>query len=87
MKGEAEAGAKEWTATAEPMIAEVTEWDEAQRSICEALMARYAGSTDRADVEAVVARLFASFTDARIRTYVPIFVERAAIEELRRRLG
>ena len=58
-------------------------WTTAHRDVARRLAVRY----DRIDVsliEAIVARHFDAYIDARITQYVPVLVERAAGDELRR---
>ena len=41
----------------------------------------------REEVAELVAGLFVAFADSRVRDFVPIFVERDAVDELRQRQG
>ena len=60
------------------------QWDAAHRGVSDRLAARYENLVDRAVVEVIVARHFETYVDARITLYVPVLVERAAADELRR---
>jgi hypothetical protein len=59
-------------------------WEAAHRDVSSRLAARYENRVDVALVEVIVARHFDTYVDARITLYVPVLVERAADDELRR---
>jgi len=59
-------------------------WEAAHRGVSDRLAARYENLVDLAVIEVIVARHFEAYVDARITLYVPVLVERAAADELRR---
>lgn len=58
-------------------------WEAARREVTGRLALRH-DRVDVAFIEAIVARHFDAYADARITLYVPLLVERAAGDELRR---
>jgi len=69
--------------TMPPSIGVEARWTAAHRDISRRLALRYDG-VDVELIEAIVARHFETFVDARITLYVPVLVERAAADDLRR---
>jgi len=69
--------------TVPPSIGVESRWAAAHREISRRLALRY-DHVDVALIEAIVARRFETFADARITLYVPVLVERAAADDLRR---
>jgi hypothetical protein len=67
-----------------PVVGVEPRWEAAHRDVSSRLAARYENRVDPALVEAIVARHFDTYLDARITIYVPVLVERAADDELRR---
>jgi hypothetical protein len=67
-----------------PVVGVEPRWEAAHRDVSSRLAARYENRVDRGLVEAIVARHFDAYLDARITIYVPVLVERAAGDELRR---
>jgi hypothetical protein len=65
-------------------LLEVTE-DSQVRSIEDSLLRRFDGVVPQATVHAEVEASRAHFRDARIRTYVPVLIQREAAGRLRRR--
>ena len=63
---------------------EVTEESQI-RSIEASLLRRYDGEVPKATIHAEVEASRAHFRDARIRTYVPVLIQREAAGRLRRR--
>ncbi len=55
------------------------------RSVEQALLRKFEGRLDRETICAEVRRRKASFADARIRSFVPVLVQRAVTDALRRR--
>lgn len=53
------------------------------RSVEDSLLRRFEGRVPRTTVQSEVAATFQSFRDARIRTYVPVLVQREATNRLR----
>ena len=70
-----------------PSIGVEPRWEAVHRGVCDRLTARYGNGIDQAVIEVVVARHFETYVDARITLYVPVLVERAAADELRRLTG
>ena len=66
-----------------PSIGVEPRWEAAHRDVTGRLAVRHA-EVDSTLIEAIVARHFDAYLDARITIYVPILVERAAEDELRR---
>ena len=74
--------------TVSPPAVEVEpRWAAAHRDVSTRLAARYGNRIELVLVEAIVARHFGAYVDARITLYVPVLVERAANDELRRHLS
>jgi hypothetical protein len=56
-------------------------------SLTERLVARFADRLDRRAIEDTVRQHAASFADARVETFVPLFVERVAVADLLAKLS
>ena len=74
----------EQQAMSPPAIGVEPRWEAAHRDVSRRLAVRYQDRVEPAFVEAIVARHFDAYLDARITLYVPLLVERAADDELRR---
>ncbi|HEX4819176.1 MAG TPA: hypothetical protein VFV00_03135 [Acidimicrobiales bacterium] len=66
-----------------PSIGVEPRWESAHQDVSRRLAIRY-DRVDLALIEAVVARHFDAYVDARITLYVPLLVERSASDEIRR---
>jgi hypothetical protein len=69
---------------APPDVGVEPRWEAAYRDVSSRLTARYENRVDPVLVAVIVARHFDTYLDARITIYVPLLVERAANDELRR---
>jgi len=67
-----------------PVIGVEPRWEAAHLDVSRRLTSRYENRVDPALIEAIVARHFDAYVDARITLYVPLLVERAVDDELRR---
>jgi hypothetical protein len=68
-------------------MAEVVEETAQIHSVEEALARQFEGTVDRSVVQREVRRSMSAFADARVRTFVPVLVQRLAAQALRAQGG
>jgi len=64
-------------------VADAVDEDAQIHSVEEALARKFEGRVDRSTIQREVRRSMASFGDARVRTFVPVLVQRLAADALR----